>query len=180
MLSASIDDGGAGFMSNIGSSRTNTGRGMFSNDVGLKSNVSPYYNKLSVDITEDLGTWGTPNNYGGGTNGSVQELAFSGGNATLYASGGFGGGGGVRIESIQNIVVGGYGGYGGGGGLGQNTSSYDYGYGGKGGSGGGGGRGIGISANGSNGGAGGYGGGGGASGNSNYGKGGAGLVIIEW
>lgn len=178
MLSASTGDGGAGFMSRGGS--TNTGKGMFSSDVGLKSNVSPYYNKLSVDITEDLGTWGTPNNYGGGTNGSAQELAFSGGNALTYTSGGFGGGGGITIENIQNIVIGGKGGYGGGGGFGQNTSSYDYAYGGNGGSGGGGGRGVGISASGSRGGDGGYGGGGGASSGSSYGRGGAGLVIIEW
>ena len=183
MLSASIDDGGAGFMFK-GNNKTNSGKGMFSNDVGLKSNVSPYYNKLSVDITENLGTWGTPNNYGGGTNGSVHELMFSGGNANIYDGGGFGGGGGVEIKPDNNIVVGGYGGYGGGGGVGQNTSSYDYGYGGNGGSGGGGGRGMGMSDGGRGGGGdGGYGGGGGSgsrSGIRNYGKGGAGLVIIEW
>ena len=180
MLSASIDDGGAGFMSNIGSSGTNTGRGMFSSDVGLKSNTSPYYNKLSVDITENLGTWGTPNNYGGGTNGSAHELAFSGGNSMIYLNGGFGGGGGAQIAAYNNIVVGGYGGYGGGGGFAQQTSSYDYGYGGKGGSGGGGGRGLGVSTNGSRGGDGGYGGGGSASGVNTHGKGGNGLVILEW
>ena len=180
MLSASTDDGGAGFMSSTGNTKTNRGRGMFSSDVGLKSSTSPYYNKLSVNITEDLGTWGTPNNYGGGTIGSAHELAFSGGNANSYNRGGFGGGGGFTVENSTNIVVGGYGGYGGGGGIGHNTSSSNYGYGGDGGSGGGGGRGIGYSTDASRGGDGGYGGGGGASGNSKYGKGGAGLVIIEW
>ena len=80
MLSASTGDGGAGFMSNKNSTDTNNGKGMFSNDLGLKYNNSPYYNKLSVDITESLDSWGTPNNYGGGTTLSTSSsMTFSGG-----------------------------------------------------------------------------------------------------
>lgn len=176
MLGQSKGRGGAGFMSK-GSISSDYGQGMFSTDIGLKYNVSPYYNKLSIDITEDLGNWGTPTNYGGGINSSTftSPVMFSGGvfSSTHAGLAGWGGGGAKRVNS--GTV--GSGGYGGGG-------SYTYGgggdttYGGNGGSGGGGGRGLSNGGKGY-GGSGGYGGGGGG-GQTGGGSGGAGLVIIEW
>ena len=169
---------GAGFMSRGENSNPN-GKGMFSSGAGLKSNVSPYYNKLSVDITENLGAWGTPNNYGGGQTGSASAAAmFSGGmSGSSRNGGGFGGGGGYVLGSSD--CYGGNGGYGGGGGGGYSRSTR--GYGGNGGSGGGGGSGdaksTAIEGYGGNGG---YGGGGGSGYRASGGSGGAGLVIIEW
>ena len=179
MLSQLVDYSysGAGFMSR-GNNSTSNGKGMFSSDAGLKSNVSPYYNKLSVDITENLGTWGTPNNYGGGqTSSAGAAVMFSGGMSGSSPNGGFGGGGGY--VSGNSDCYGGNGGYGGGGGGGYSGSTR--GYGGAGGSGGGGGSGDTLStAIEGYGGNGGYGGGGGSGYRASGGAGGAGLVIIEW
>ena len=187
---------GAGFKS---PSADNTGGGMFSSS-GIKKTSSPYYDKLSAEITENLGAWGSPGNYGGGG----AQVMFSGGaagtnggNGGNGGQGGFGGGGGEGGDSngAANGGVGGAGGYGGGGGAGGNgiTGGGAGGVGGVGGAGGGGGSGgsagivNSLNGTGGNGGRGGYGGGGGEGG-SGYrngsdgtgGAGGAGLVIIEW
>ena len=190
MLSQSTSNGGAGFMSKKTGGSSN-GKGMFSSDVGLKSNTSPYYNKLSANITENLGDWGTPNKYGGGVNNTTyQGIMFSGGIPNTShdeyngrgGNGGFGGGGGVYDLHTHSVVhSGGGGGYGGGGGTAKTigTNAFNnYALGGYGGSGGGGGD-CSPSPNYTGGGAGGYGGGGGGGG-ENGGAGGAGLVIIEW
>lgn len=189
---------GAGFKS---PSSDSTGGGMFSSS-GIKKTSSPYYDKLSAEITENLGSWGSPGNYGGGGAKVMFSGAHAGTNGTNGGNagyGGFGGGGGVGGYSTDggNGGAGGAGGYGGGGGSGGNgnnkISGTRAGAGGVGGAGGGGGAGgstgiaSSLNGNGGNGGAGGYGGGGGFGG-SGYGSGvsgaggagGAGLVIIEW
>lgn len=142
MLGAS-SSAGAGFKS---PSSSNSGGGMFSS-TGIKKTSSPYYDKLSAEITENLGAWGSPGNYGGGgakvmfsgahagTNGrnaTASSNAVAGGNGGF---GGFGGGGGKggrggdsyhgssggnndKSKPGANGGVGGAGGYGGGGGAG--------------------------------------------------------------
>ena len=142
---------GAGFKS---PDSNDTGGGMFSS-TGIKKTSSPYYDKLSAEITENLGNWGSPGNYGGGG----AKVMFSGAHA------------GTRGKSDTESP--------------NATAGGNAGYGGFGGGGGGGGDGGGTAhnkpaANAGNGGAGGYGGGGGAGGmgggavNNNVGAGGAG------
>ena len=82
--SSNVSDGGGGMLgapSSAGAgfkspSADNTGGGMFSS-TGIKKTSSPYYDKLSAEITENLGTWGSPGNYGGGG----AENMFSGAHA---------------------------------------------------------------------------------------------------
>ena len=181
--SSSVSSGGGGMLgssSNAGAgfkspSSSSTGGGMFSS-TGIKKTSSPYYDKLSAEITENLGAWGSPGNYGGGG----AKVMFSGAPA---------GTNGKRATASSNATAGGnagYGGFGGGGGCGGTggdgyfdapaPGSY-------------------LTKPGANagiGGAGGYGGGGGGGGNGGLGitdasgaggagsPGGAGLVIIEW
>lgn len=131
---------GAGFKSPSSSS---TGGGMFSS-TGIKKTSSPYYDKLSAEITENLGSWGSPGNYGGGgakvmfsgahsgSNGrdaTASSNATAGGNAGFGGFGGGGGGGGTGGKGWHNSNGsskpggnggnGGAGGYGGGGGGGS-------------------------------------------------------------
>ena len=125
---------GAGFKSPSASS---TGGGMFSSS-GIKKTSSPYYDKLSAEITQNLGSWGSPGNYGGGGAKVMFSGAHAGTNGKSSTSG----------SNPTNGGNGGFGGFGGGGGMG-----------------GGGGNGSGkAAANGGTGGAGGYGGGGGSGG----------------
>lgn len=144
MLGDSFASAGAGFKS---PSANTTGGGMFSSS-GIKKTSSPYYDKLSAEITENLETWGSPGKYGGGG----AQVMFSGAPA---------GTNGVGATANSNANPGGNGGLGG--------------FGGGGGGGGGGGNGFigGTSykpgANGGGGGAGGYGGGGGGGGNGGAG-----------
>ena len=71
--SSSVSTGGGGMLgssSHIGagfksSDPSSNGGGMFSS-AGIKKTSSPYYDKLSAEITENLGAWGSPGNYGGG------------------------------------------------------------------------------------------------------------------
>lgn len=169
---------GAGFKSPGSDS---TGGGMFSRS-GIKKTSSPYYDKLSAEITENLGAWGSPRNYGGGgakvmfsgapagnrgKNATANSNATAGGNAGF---GGFGGGGGAGGRGGEGNIFStgskpaGNGGKGGAGG-----------YGGGGGCGGGGGNGTNNDAGAGNaGGLGGAGGGGGAGGDAGVGGRGSG------
>lgn len=115
------------------------GGGMFSNSCGLKSPTHPYYSLLSTDITVDLGNWGAPGGYGGGTSYIYGETGnmFSGGRAyyrstdknAIIGDGGFGGGGAVgafvyMTADDSYTIRGGAGGYGGGGGVGGSGGNY--------------------------------------------------------
>ena len=153
--SSKVDKGGGGMLgasSNAGAgfkspSPSSTGGGMFSS-TGIKKTSSPYYDKLSVEITENLGDWGSPGNYGGGG----AKVMFSGAHA------GTNGKSATTSSNATNGKNGGWGGFGGGGGAGgfggdgdasintPQNSSYR------------------LGATGGNGGAGGYGSGGGAGG----------------
>ena len=128
---------GAGFKS---SNPSSTGGGMFSS-TGIKKTSSPYYDKLSAEITENLGAWGSPGNYGGGGAKVMFSGAHAGANGKDFTAssnatsgknggwGGFGGGGGggggggtignqypPSTQSAGNGGNGGAGGYGSGGG----------------------------------------------------------------
>ena len=134
---------GAGFKSPNANSN---GGGMFASN-GIKKPSSPYYDKLSAEITQNLGSWGSPGNYGGGgakvmfsgahagTSGksaTKSSSATNGGNAGYGGFGGGGGGGGrggrgwfnpssspgTGHKPGANAGTGGAGGYGGGGGAG--------------------------------------------------------------
>ena len=133
----SSSSAGAGFKS---PSANSAGGGMFASS-GIKKPSSPYYDKLSAEITANLGAWGSPGNYGGGgsqvmfsggaegnkgRDATASSGATNGGNGTQggFGGGGGGGGGGGRgnfnppYERGANGGVGAAGGYGGGGGAG--------------------------------------------------------------